>query len=155
MEYNDEKLLSISEYETMAKAYSQKLKENGFVFVEIDARNNDALICECFDLFLKLRSSLFFLGNFLGTGRLYSLNERQIKTFRTLYPDCEMRRFKIRGDKIKCFLNTLSLEFCLISKLNLLAKQSPLSSQLERMINERLLLSSEIYLIKGVINDIN
>lgn len=152
MEYNDEQLLSISQYETMAKAYSQKLKEKGFFFVQIDASENNALACEIFELLLKLKSSLFHLANFLGTGRLYSLNERHIKAFQTLYPDCnQINRYKIRGDKTKCFLNMLSLENELIAKLFMLSASSSFASQLERMINERLHLSSEIYKIKGLL----
>lgn len=152
MEYNDEKLLSIGEYEAMAKAYSQKLKEKGFIFVQIDAQENEALISECWELLRKIKSSLFYLGNFLGTGRMYSLNERQIKLFHTMFPDEEqVARYKIRGDKTKCFLNMLSLENQLIIKLLSLSNSSPFSSQIERMIDERLRLSSEIYKIKGLI----
>lgn len=152
MEYNDEKLLSIGEYEAMAKAYSQKLKEKGFIFVQIDAQENEALISECWELLRKIKSSLFYLGNFLGTGRMYSLNERQIKLFHTMFPDEEqVIRYKIRGDKTKCFLNMLSLENQLIIKLLSLSNSSPFSSQIERMIDERLRLSSEIYKIKGLI----
>ena len=153
MEYNDEKLLSISEYEIMAKAYSQKLKEKGFFFVQIDGRENNELIAECYKLLLKLKSSLFFLGNFLGTGRMYALNERHIKLFQTLFPECDnVERYKIRGDKTKCFLNMLSLESQLLIKLVDLSQNSPFSSQIDRMLNERLRLSSEIYKIKGLIN---
>ena len=85
MKYDDEKLLSIEEYEVMAKAYSQALKDKGFIFVQIDGRDNEEIIAETFNLLIKIKSLLFHLGNFLNTGHLYSLNERHIKIFQTMY----------------------------------------------------------------------
>ena len=153
MEYNDEKLLSVQDYEIMAKAYSNHLKSKGFVFVQVDATENELLISEVFELMSKIKSCLRFLGNFLGTGRLYSLNELQMKTFQIIYPSCDQTlSYKIRGDKTKCFLNLQSLESELISKLLTLSEQSPFSNQLLWLIKERLYLSSEIYKIKGLIN---
>ncbi len=153
MEYNDEKLLSIDEYEVMAKAYSQHLRDKGFIFIQVDSEENNELICEVNELFSQIKSSLFYLGNFLGTGRLYSLTDRQIRLFQTIYPDCtQTNSYKIRGDKTKCFLNLMSLESTLISKLLTLSENSPFFKQLDTMIRERLYVTSEIYKIKGLIS---
>ena len=153
MEYNDEKLLSIDEYEVMAKAYSAHLKDKGFIFVQVDGREHDELVAETFELFSKLKSSLLFLGNFLGTGRMYSLTDRQIKLFQTMYPECStVETYKIRGDKTKCFLNMLSLENALLLKLITLSENSPFFKQLDTMVQERLYVSSEIYKIKGLLS---
>ncbi len=152
MEYNDEKLLSIDEYEIMAKAYSAHLKDKGFIFVQVDGRENEQLICDTYELFCRIKSSLLFLGNFLNTGKLYTLNERQIKTFQIMYPSCEQNiSYKIRGDKTKCFLNLQSLESKLLSNLLSLSEQSPFSNQILRIIEQRLYLTSEIYKIEGLI----
>lgn len=42
MKYNDEQILSIDEYEAMAKAYSNALKKHGFVFVKVDNEKSRA-----------------------------------------------------------------------------------------------------------------
>ena len=145
MLYNDEKLLTIEEYEVMAKAYNQSLKDRGFIFVQIDGRDNEDLAIEIFEIFSKIKSLLFHLGNFLNTGRMFSLNERHIKTFLTLYPSLTTSSHKVRGDKTTCFLAFLGLESSLLSKLMLLSEQSPFSSQIDRIINQRLTLMSQLF----------
>lgn len=152
MEYNDEKLLSVSEYETMAKAYSKNLRDKGFIFVQVDSEQNEAMLHEIFVNFLQLKSSLFFLGGFLNTGKLYSLNERHFKIFQTLYPEVRTTEtFRVRGDKTKCFLNMISLESKLISSLLSLTDQSPYHDQLERMIYERLATTQSIFNVQNVL----
>ena len=153
MNYNDEKLLSIDEYEVMAKAYSAHLRDKGFIFIQVDSEENNELIAEVNELFAQIKSSLFFLGNFLGTGRLYTLTDRQIKLFQTIYPDCtQANSYKIRGDKTKCFLNMIALESTLISKLLTLSENSPFFKQIDTMIRERLYVCGEIYKINGLMN---
>lgn len=153
MEYNDERLLNTQEYELMAKAYASHLKESGFMFVQIDLNEDEALVASTCELFSQIKSSLKFLNNFLGTGKLLSLTERQIRSFEVLYPSVnQSNSYRIRGDKTKCFLNLQALESRLISALLTLSQGSPFSNQILWLIKERLYLTSEIYKIKGLIN---
>ncbi len=153
MEYNDEKLMSMEGYATMAKAYSQSLKDRGFIFIQFDGNENEVLINEVATLFCKIKSSLLYLSGFLDTGRLYELTQRQINAFLSLYPSIsDLPTYPISGDKTRCFLNMLSLESLLISKLITLGDQSPFSNQISKLVHQRLYLTSEIYKIKGLIS---
>ena len=146
MEYNDEKLLSTQEYEVMAKAYSSALKRSGFVFVRLDESACDALVSEIFDILNKINSSLRTLGSYSELNKLLSLTEKQTLALQVLYPECSQENpLQVRGNKNLIFLNFLSLESELILKLLSLCEQSPFSSQLNKIITERLYLTKEIF----------
>lgn len=146
MEYNDEKLLSLEEYEIMAKEYSKSLKSGGFVFVKVDESACDILVSEIFDLLNKISSSLRVLGNFSELNKLLALTEKQCSTLQVLYPECSQEKpLLVRGNKNLIFLNFLSLESELILKLLSLCEQSPFSSQLNSLARERLYLTKEIF----------
>ena len=118
MEYNDEQLLSPKEYEQLAKAYSLDMKKRDFAFVRLDKTDNTPLLKEIFETMNLIKSSLLALGNFLGTGALYTLNEQQIQNLELLFGvEHEPFPCHVGRDKTKCFLNYLSLESKLLQKL--------------------------------------
>ena len=77
MEYNDEQVLSLQDYEKIAKAYAKGVRN--FKIISLDNEETQKLIEPIFELLYSIKASLFVLGGFLGTSKFYSLNERQIK----------------------------------------------------------------------------
>lgn len=144
MEYNDEKILSISDYEVMAKAYAEQLKKRGFMLVQIDSPESKQLCDECIELMMEIKSQLFALGGFLNTSKIYSLNERQIKKLALLY-DCTPTPIKsvYISDKTKLFLSFLSNEFALLKTLIELSSKTNFESEISKIINSRLILLSQ------------
>lgn len=145
MEYNDEKLLNIDDYELMAKAYASELKKRGLMVVHIDSDKNRELIDQIFNLMLDIKSHLFFLGGFLNTSQFYSLNDRQIKKFSLLF-DCPTNVLtqKVQHDKTKCFLSFLSHEAELIKNLINLSEKCNYESEIKNLISSRLSVLSQI-----------
>lgn len=145
MNYNDEQLLNISDYEIMAKAYSSALKSRGFMIVQIDNDEYKTTLREIFAQLFAIRALLFTLGGFLNTSRFYSLNERQIKKL-TLMFDFDEKQVpsKPPRDKTKCLLSFLSTECLLIKNLIELADKTNFENQLKDIIRSRLNLLSEI-----------
>lgn len=145
MEYNDEQILRVEDYEQMAKAYANALKSKGFLIVQIDEKANKELIEEIFEQFYAVKSLLFSLGGFLNTGNFYSLNDRQMKKFSILF-DCDknLKAIKAPYDKTKALLSFLSIECLLIKNLIKLADQTQFELQLKDIINARLSLLSQI-----------
>ena len=153
MNYNDEKMLSPASYQEMANQYSKTLKEKGFVFVSLDSSKEEALLHEAFELFYLLKGSLLALGGFLGTGALYSLNEKHLQKMTELYnKEFEFEAKHYSHDKTKTFLNMLSLESKLINKLLSLAEQSNFSKEIFEIIKERTHLLSSLFKINSVIS---
>ena len=145
MKYNDEQILNIEEYELMAKAYANELKKQGFRIVRIDNDQTLQLAIEIFELMASIKSMLFSLGGFLNTSQFYSLNERQLKKVGLMFDINHTPSIKnIHRDKTKCFLSFLSSEFSLIKKLIILSDQSNYESELQKIIDSRLSLLSNI-----------
>ena len=146
MEYDDEKLLSLEEYEVMAKEYSKSLKKSGFVFIKVDENLCEELVSEIFELYQKIYASLLFLGKFSNLDKLANLTSEQMSTLKILYPECSQTpSIQVRGNKNLIFLNFLSLESDLNLKLLSLCEQSPFSSQLKPLILSRLACTKEIF----------
>ncbi len=146
MKYNDEQILSIDEYEAMAKAYSNALKKHGFVFVKVDNEKNQELIVNVFELLSKIKSCLFLMGGFLNTSTLYSLNERQIKRLRVIFDYEEpLTNHHYRRDKTSCFLVFIGLESQLLKVLLQLSEESNFEFELKKIINDRLSALSTIF----------
>lgn len=140
MEYNDEPILSINEYENMAKAYNEGMKERGFIFVRVDREMNEQMVEEMFDLFFKINRCLFLMGGFLNTSSMYSLTDRQIKRMRTLFDyNQPMPNYKFKPDKTSCFLKYIALEFRLLKCLLNMKNHSNYDVQIEQIINDRLI----------------
>lgn len=150
MEYNDFACPTPDEYEVLAKAYSNSLKEKGFVFVRLDNESVNVLVDEVFDLLFKLRASYRFLGSFMGADRFYDLNEEQIETMRNMFSYKQNRGFKMNWNKTKCFLNTVSLENRLLIKLFLLAQKSEEYDKLVGLCFQRLRMAADLYEVGDV-----
>ena len=145
MQYNDEELLNINEYEQMAKAYAIALKKQGFRIVQMEDSYVDGLAGEVFEQMTKIKSCLFALGGFLNTSEFYSLNERQIKKLSLLFDyNSSSNNYRPPHDKTKCLLTFLSQECLLIKNLIKLAENSNYESQIKDIVNSRLIKLSEI-----------
>ncbi len=143
--YNDEQILSVNEYENIAKAYSNALKSKGFIIVQVDNEKNDVLIKEIFENLYFIKTLLFNLGGFMGTSKFYSLNERQIKKLAIILDFEENVEIKKSPrDKTKCLLEFLSTECLLIKNLIELADKTSYESQIKDIINSRLNLLSSL-----------
>ncbi len=145
MEYNDDQILSISEYEIMAKEYSNELKKRGFRLVQVDGNETRELIDNIFQDLFKIKSYLFMLGGFLNTGNFYSLNERQLKKLSIIFDwSGEVCQHRVVADKTKVFLAFLSTEAKLIKNLLSLAEKSNFETEIRKIIDARLNLISQI-----------
>ena len=154
MEYDDEKLPSLEVMPELAKAYSNSLKEQGFVFIKLSNEEYSFLIDEVFDTLFKLRSSYKFLNNFMESKKLYNLNEEQIDILRDLFSYKTNRAFQVKTNRTKCFINTFSLEFKLVLKLNELAYKSEKIEEISKILNKRLQILAENYEIYGIFNNL-
>ena len=149
MQYNDEEILNVGQYEEMAKAYAEALKKQGFRIVQIEDSFVSGLANDIFKRLMKIKSCLFSLGGFLNTSAFYSLNERQIKKLTLLFDiDEKTDIYRPPHDKTKCLLIFLAEECLLIKDLMLLAQNCNYESQIEDIINSRLSKLSEILSIE-------
>lgn len=149
MQYNDEQLLNINDYENMAKAYAAALKQRGFMIVQMEDSYVDGLSREVMENLYKIKSCLFSLGGFLNTSAFYSLNERQIKKLSLLFEqNVEPTGYRPPRDKTKCLLCFLSEECLLIKNLIKLAENSNYETQIKDIINSRLSKLNEILTIE-------
>ena len=141
--YNDEQILSINEYEAMAKAYAQILRDKGFRIV-CSATPSAQLVDSIFLHLAKIKCHLFALGGFLGTSPLYSLNERQLNKLCVVFdrekPPIEKAS---TADKTKNFLSYLSNEFALLQELLTVAEQTSFEQEVKNILNQRLSLLSK------------
>ena len=146
MDYKDDVILTIEQYENIAKKYNESLKKNGFKIIKVDNEKNKELINQILSLMSKIKSSLFRLGGFFNTSKIYSLNERQIKKMIILF-DTSLPIENLQFlDKKKTFSNYIILEFRLIKNLIELKEQSNFESEINRILNERLTLLSNLKL---------
>lgn len=145
MQYNDEQILNINDYEQMAKAYANALKKQGFRIVQMEDSYLSGLVGDVFTNLTNVKSCLFALGGFLNTSEFYSLNERQIKKLSLLFDfEGSPNGYRPPHDKTKCLLCFLSQECLLIKNLIKLAENSNYESQIKDMIEARLNKLSEI-----------
>lgn len=153
MDFDDGKILTPNEYLDMAKAYAQDLKNHGFVFLRLNYSQSESALKELLDTMMLQKSNLFALGGFLGTGNLYSLNEQQIKKIQQLFgTTTDYKKTNFYKDKTKCFLNMLSLESLVISKMLNLALNSSHFEDIISMIKERTSLAYSLFKINGIIS---
>lgn len=145
MQYNDDVILNIEDYEKMAKAYASALKSHGFMIVQVEDSEVKELYREVFDSLYKIKACLFALGGFLNTSPFYSLNERQIKKLSLIFDyEGSLINFRPPYDKTKCLLCFLSQECLLIKSLIKLAESCNYESQIKDIINSRLAKLSDI-----------
>ena len=148
MEYNDEQILSVEDYEVMAKAYASTMKSKGFIFIQVDSIVVKALIEETFDFLAEIKTCLFIMGGFLNTASFYSLNERQIKKLRIIFDySSPLQTFKLKHDKTLCFLRFLGLEAKVLKNLLSLAEKTNYETELKKMVDDRLITLGNTFMI--------
>ena len=145
MEYNDEMLLSNEDYKTLANAYAQELKAKNFMLIKIDDHTDQELVRQTFFHLHNVKTLLFSLGGFLNTSQFYTLNERQLKKLSIIF-DYEYDHVQVKhtNDKTKNFLSFLSHEMQVIKNLIKLSEKSSFEDEINRIINSRLTLLSNI-----------
>ena len=147
MEYNDEPILSLHDYEIMAKEYTSSLKNKGFIFVQVDNEEMNQLVEETFNYMSKSKSCLFMMGGFLNTSSFYSLNERQLKKMRILFDfEKPLKSFKLRPDKTTCFLKFIGLESRILKNLMILSERCNYEREIKQICQDRLTTLSNIFL---------
>lgn len=146
MEYNDEQILSLHDYEVMAKEYAKTLKNKGFIFIQIDNEDIQQLIDETFNYLAKSKACLFMMGGFLNTSSFYSLNERQIKKLRVIFDyEKPLNTFKYPRDKTTCFLKFIGLEARILKNLLILSEKSNFENEIKKLCQDRLITISNIF----------
>lgn len=149
MEYNDEQILNNNEYELLAKAYSDFLLTKGFKIIKIDNEKNAQLINDILLDLSKIKYCLFRMGGFLGTSKLYSLTDRQIKKLTIIFDnELPLNKYNFSLDKMNYFLEYIGLESNLIKNLIILSEQSSFENELKQIIFSRLSYLQEIFNIK-------
>lgn len=145
MVYDDEKIADLSQIENMAKEYNNMLKEKGFVFVNLDEIGKNMLVKEVMETLFKLRASYRSMQNFLSSLSMYELTNNHIEKMRQLFSIEENTGFFVRCNNTKCFLNSVSLENNLTTKLLFLSQKCGFGEEIFEMIFERTkLLSSNL-----------
>ncbi len=143
MEYNDEQILSLQDYEKIAKAYAKGVRS--FKIISLDNEETQKLVLPIFELLYSIKASLFTLGGFLGTSKFYSLNERQIKKLSIMLDFDEVLKVpQPPKDKTRCLLKFLADELVLIRNLSNFAEKSNYERQIKEIIDSRLALLSQI-----------
>ena len=146
MIYEDDKILTMEEYEELAKQYYQSYNKNEFKF--INTSEDEVLLDLVFNYFSLVNQSLFRLGGFLNTSKLYTLTNKQIKIFLNLY-NKKLPFLSIKQcDKTNTFLNYIGLESQLLLNLINLARIDKNEDIINRIINDRLIAIKNIFLNK-------
>lgn len=143
MLYEDDKILTIEEYQKLAQEYLNATKNNHFKFICSD--DNQSLVVDVFNNFALVGRNLFYLGGFLNTGRLYSLTCKQIKSLQEIYnfpiPKVSVPFF----DKTKIFLNYLGCESALILSLIKLKECDQNCDLIDKILTDRLILTKNLF----------
>lgn len=148
MKYNDEQILSVEDYEIMAKAYASSMKNKGFIFVQVDSDEIKALVEETFGYLAEIKTCLFIMGGFLNTASFYSLNERQTKKLRVIFDySAPLHAFKLKHDKTLCFLRFLGLETKLLRNLLSLAEKTNFEREFKKIVDDRLITLGNTFMI--------
>ena len=146
MIYEDDKILTMEEYEELAKQYYHSYNKNEFKF--INTSEDEMLLDLVFNYFSLVNQSLFRLGGFLNTSKLYTLTNKQIKIFLNLY-NKKLPFLSIKQcDKTNTFLNYIGLESQLLLNLINLARIDKNEDIINRIINDRLIAIKNIFLNK-------
>lgn len=143
--YNDEPILSIEEYQKLAKAYSKELQNKGFMFVAIDKQKEKLLSQKAVETLHQIKGLIFSLSGFMGTGALYGPTVNHIKILSSFCSFSPSQTKKFSRDKTKGFLNLISLENSLLGCLSELLLNSPNYAQILEIIEERTFLQSKLY----------
>jgi len=150
MDYNDEKLPTITIIEEMAKAYNFSLKERGFVFVNLEEEGKSLLIEEILTLLFKLRASYRAMGGFLDSTSMLTLTEKHIDKLRYLFNNEQNKGYLVTTNKTKCFLNSIALENMLLMKLLLLSQKCDYGNEIISIMIERTKFISENLVVESI-----
>ena len=121
-EYNDE--LLPENFEKMARAYSQNIKNKGFVFVNLCAEENTLLLGETIVLFEKMKACLNRLSSRLDGQKLLEKIDKNEKILIELYPNKKPHKFTCVENEFSSFLSLISLQNTLVLKLMSLSLKS-------------------------------
>ena len=143
--YKDEQILSVNEYEKIAKAYADALKKKRLKIVHSEDFFDERLVESIFEKFSIIKACLFALGGFMNTSSFYSLNERQMKKFNIIFDTYSFpHKTAPFRDKTKCFISFISNEFSLINDLIKIAEQSSFEEEIKNMTTQRLSIISSL-----------
>lgn len=120
--YNDEKLPD--NFEVMAKAYSQSLKNKGFVFIKLEEEEYALLLDEIAVLFEKILASLKILNEKADCTIIWEATKQQQADFIDKFSYNRKHKFKCIESADNCFLSLVSLENMLTLKLMVLSVKS-------------------------------
>ena len=154
MQYDDEALPTLTNFEEMARAYNLSLKEKGFVFVNLEQEGKNLLVADVFDLFFRLRASYRYLGSFMSSKKLLEQTEADISQLRSIFDFGENKGYYITTNVTKCFLNALSLENKLSLKLLLLSQKCEVNDIILSIIIQREKMLSQILEIENTFKSI-
>lgn len=138
MEYNDEAIANLEAFEEMAKAYHLSLKDQGFVFLNLEEEGKSLLIEEVFDILTKLKVSYKNLGCFFDSQNMLSLTNDDLENISKMFsvkPSCNF--YVSNLNKTKCFINSISLENELILKLLFLSQKCEYGKEILQIIIKR------------------
>lgn len=120
--YNDE--LLPKNFEQIAKAYSNSLKNKGFVFIRLDEEEFNLLLGEVYVIIGKMKACLDHLRTHIDSKELKcKLIDAEI-ALTEKFEHKKPHNFKCVEDKNTTFLSLISLENMLILKLMLLSVKS-------------------------------
>ncbi len=146
MKYNDEPILSMQDYESMAREYANALHKRGFIFVQVDDDATNKMVDEIFLYLGEIKACLFNLGGFLNTSSLYTLNERHIKKLRIMFDyEKPFINYKLKRDKTYCFLRYIGLECQLLRCLLALSEITNYEQEIKKLYEDRLTTLSNIF----------
>ena len=137
MQYDDEAMPFANQIEEMAKAYILSLKDNGFVFINLEEEGKNLLLDEIFDILFRLRASYRSMGRFMSSNEMLDMTENHITKLRQLFEAQNNKGFFATTNKTKCFLNSIALENNLNIKLLLLSQKCQFGKDLMEIIIER------------------
>ncbi len=120
--YDDSALLD--DYEKMAKAYSQSLKNKGFVFIRLQEEEFELLLGEIFVLTAKMKACLTKLQSQLDSKVLYGVLCETEGKLKQKFGNKKTHNFRYLEDENCAFLTLISLNSTLMLKLMILSVKS-------------------------------
>ncbi len=117
--YNDEMLPE--NFEQIARAYSQKMKENGFVFIHLKEEETNLLAGEILTLFAKMQACLQRLERCMKSDKLKCRIESATSLIEERFLNKKTHTFRCVENENDAFLSLVSIENTVILKLMLLS----------------------------------
>lgn len=121
--FYDDSLLP-ENFEQMANAYAQSLKNKGFVFIRLEEEEFNLLLGEIFVLFSKILASLKALEKLFDSARLQKTVQDGYEKLCQKFGNRKTHQFRCVENETMTFLGLVSIENLLIIKLMLLSIKS-------------------------------